>query len=101
MCKIEVLCKTVIGNEIYCLTITDNMEHYNSAAHEHKQGVVFMARVHPGESNSSYAMKGILDLLTSQHKFAIQLRSKFVFMIVPMLNPDGVNYGNYRCSIFG
>lgn len=29
------------------------------------------------------------------------LRKNFVFKIVPMLNPDGVRYGNYRCSLLG
>ena len=30
-----------------------------------KQGVVVTARVHPGETNSSWMMKGLLDYLTS------------------------------------
>jgi cytosolic carboxypeptidase protein 2/3 len=29
------------------------------------------------------------------------LREHFVFRIVPMLNPDGVVHGNYRCSQLG
>ena len=29
------------------------------------------------------------------------LRDAFVFKIVPMLNPDGVIVGNYRCSLAG
>lgn len=29
------------------------------------------------------------------------LRNHFVFKIVPMLNPDGVIVGNYRCSLAG
>lgn len=28
-----------------------------------------------------------------------KLRNKFVFKIVPMINPDGVIVGNYRCSL--
>ena len=29
------------------------------------------------------------------------LRDTFIFKIVPMLNPDGVIVGNYRCSLAG
>ena len=29
------------------------------------------------------------------------LRDTFVFKIIPMLNPDGVIVGNYRCSLAG
>lgn len=58
-------------------------------------------RVHPGETNASWMMKGVLDYLTSDSLQAVALRDKFVFKIVPMLNPDGVIVGNYRCSLAG
>ena len=29
------------------------------------------------------------------------MREQFVFKIVPMLNPDGVIRGNYRCNTLG
>lgn len=29
------------------------------------------------------------------------LRENFVFKVIPMLNPDGVIVGNYRCSLAG
>lgn len=57
--------------------------------------------MHPGESNSSWMMKGIIDFLVSQSPEALVLREKFVFKIIPMLNPDGVINGNYRCSLAG
>jgi cytosolic carboxypeptidase protein 2/3 len=46
-------------------------------------------------------MKGIIDFLVSEHPTARGLRERFVFKIVPMLNPDGVVHGNYRCSLVG
>lgn len=66
-----------------------------------KQGVVLTARIHPGESNSSYMMKGVIDFLISDDPVASELRDKFVFKVIPMLNPDGVVNGNYRCSLAG
>ena len=41
-------------------------------------------------------LDGIISYLLS--KEADELRKNFVIRIVPMLNPDGVIYGNYRCS---
>ncbi|CAH2310769.1 cytosolic carboxypeptidase 6, partial [Pelobates cultripes] len=43
----------------------------------------------------------IIDFLVSQHPVAKCLRDYFVFKIAPMLNPDGVYLGNYRCSLMG
>uniref|UniRef100_A0A1I8FJT3 Peptidase_M14 domain-containing protein n=1 Tax=Macrostomum lignano TaxID=282301 RepID=A0A1I8FJT3_9PLAT len=59
------------------------------------------SRVHPGESNASWMMKGFLDHLTGQHPDACLLRDCFTFKVVPMINPDGVIVGNYRCSLAG
>lgn len=42
-----------------------------------------------------------MDFLLSDDHRAVQLRRIFVFKIVPMLNPDGVYLGNYRCSLMG
>jgi len=59
------------------------------------------ARIHPGESNASWMMKGAIDFLVSQDPQAVELRNNFVFKVIPMLNPDGVINGNYRCSLAG
>ena len=45
--------------------------------------------MHPGESNASWMMKGVLDFLTGPSLDAKMLRDHFVFKVVPMLNPDG------------
>mmetsp|Transcript_31978 Transcript_31978/g.55118 ORF Transcript_31978/g.55118 Transcript_31978/m.55118 type:complete len:506 (+) Transcript_31978:1124-2641(+) len=46
-------------------------------------------------------MKGAIEFLLSDAREAKLLRKYFVFKIVPMLNPDGVRYGNYRTSLLG
>jgi len=46
-------------------------------------------------------MKGCIDYLTGPSEGAQRLRQKFVFKIVPMLNPDGVIVGNYRTGLAG
>ncbi|XP_065104549.1 cytosolic carboxypeptidase 6 isoform X2 [Paramisgurnus dabryanus] len=80
------------------LTIT-NPAHLNQ---EGEKRVVFLtARVHPGESPASFICHGVIDFLVSQHPIAQVLRDHVVFKIVPMLNPDGVYLGNYRCSLMG
>jgi len=56
-----------------------------------------MARVHPGESNASWVMKGTLEFLVSSDPIADLLRKCFIFKIVPMLNPDGVING--KCVV--
>lgn len=44
-------------------------------------------------------LDGLLNYLTSPE--AADLRKHFVIRIVPMLNPDGVIFGNYRCTLVG
>ncbi|XP_013869679.1 cytosolic carboxypeptidase 6 [Austrofundulus limnaeus] len=80
------------------LTVT-NLDHVNS---EREKKLVFLtARVHPGESPASFVCQGVIDFLVSQHPVAQILRDHVIFKIVPMLNPDGVYLGNYRCSLMG
>ena len=66
-----------------------------------RKAVVVSARVHPGETNASHMVKGLVDFLLSDEREARQLRREFVFKVVPMLNPDGVINGNYRCALAG
>ena len=47
-------------------------------------------------------MRGVLYFLTDpDSEEARLLRENFVFKVIPMLNPDGVINGNYRCSLAG
>lgn len=94
--KREVLCETRAGNSCFLLTITDfNIED------DGKKVIVVSARVHPGETQASWMVRGVIHFLTGKHPAAEELRRKYIFKIIPMLNPDGVIVGNYRCSLVG
>ena len=62
--------------------------------------VLVTCRVHPGEIGSSHSLRGMLDFLLSEEKEATRLREEFYFMVVPMLNPDGVANGNNRMDSY-
>ena len=81
--------------------LAENIGKRHCDEHRVKQGLVFTARVHPGETPGSFLMKGLLDFLLGDSREAKLIRKHYVCKLVPMLNPDGVRYGNYRCSTLG
>ena len=46
-------------------------------------------------------MKGLIDYLAGPSLDAKIIRDNFIVKIVPMLNPDGVINGSYRCGLAG
>lgn len=115
--RIETLCRTEVGNECPLLTITNHVDDVPlwepdrksllsrfrpvKPPPSHKKTVLLTGRVHPGESNSSYILQGAIDFLISDTREAHLLRKSFIFRVIPMLNPDGVVYGNTRCNLLG
>ena len=71
------------------------------AARENKKIILVIARQHPGETVSSYFMQGFIDFLLSDTKESRVLLEKYIFRLIPMINPDGVIYGNFRCNLAG
>ncbi|XP_031413188.1 cytosolic carboxypeptidase 1 isoform X1 [Meleagris gallopavo] len=100
----DALCETLAGNTCPVVTITAMPEsnYYEHICQFRNRPYIFLsARVHPGETNSSWVMKGTLEYLMSNNPSAQSLRESYIFKIIPMLNPDGVINGNHRCSLSG
>lgn len=110
----ELLCKSIDGLRVDLLTVTSftgmlqdrearlqglfpDKETPRANRFQGKKVFVLTSRVHPGETPASYVFKGFSDFITRTHDpRAAALRDRFVFKLVPLLNPDGVRRGHYR-----
>ena len=62
--KVRNICRTIAGNGVPVLTITSPVKSQTES--KAKRAVVLTARVHPGETNGSWMMKGFLDFITGK-----------------------------------
>ena len=97
--KFSTLNKTICGNPLDILYITN----YNCSLNDlnSRPSVIFTARVHPGETSGSYVIESVITNLLNNSIFSNYLLDKYIFKIIPMLNPDGVIHGHYRNNILG
>jgi hypothetical protein len=63
--------------------------------------IVIAGRLHPGESNSSFATEGLIQTVFGDSDLGVSLRKSFSWLIIPMVNPDGVVCGFYRPCLSG
>lgn len=85
--------------------LTDLFEHDPGppvATFRNKTVFFVSSRVHPGETPATHIFNGMLAfLLRRSDPRAAALRRRFVFKLVPIVNPDGVAIGNYRTDTLG
>ena len=70
------------GNDVDMLIVTNFFSDPVDIAV--RKSVILTSRVHPGESNASWIMNGVIDFLISDDLNAKFLRDTFVFKIIPM-----------------
>ncbi|CAK9090147.1 Cytosolic carboxypeptidase 2 (ATP/GTP-binding protein-like 2), partial [Durusdinium trenchii] len=89
----ESLATTMTGNQVPVLRLGNEQS---------LQRACIVARAHPGETHASWVMRGVLDFLASDEVFLRQARgclSQLAWLIVPMLNVDGVAAGRTRTNL--
>jgi len=88
------LCESFSGLDVPLLQISKEQSRA-------KTNLIIAARIHPGETNSSHMLEGLVKSLLEETETSARLLSCCNFYIVPMINPDGVVAGNYRTSFSG
>lgn len=84
---------SVYGKEIRYFTV--------GKAKKHRPAVVIISRQHPPEVTGYLAMQQFVNVLVSGEKQGKRFRRKFVAYVVPLMNPDGVDYGHWRHNAGG
>jgi hypothetical protein len=89
------------ADELRCVTIASLLTPIKGPKERKKPLIVVAARHHPGESIASYAMEAFMGTLFGNSESGDKLLARFSFLIVPMINVDGVICGYYRPSLTG
>lgn len=101
----KVLGSSVCGLPLILLQITSSKyqdpDLYFPAKHKEKKVIIIFSRQHANEAPSSHFVEAIIAYLLSEEQSAQILRTFFVFIIIPMINPDGVVLGNHRTNFKG
>ncbi len=63
--------------------------------------ITVVSRQHPPETTGSQALMRFIETLISDTPLARRFRQKFAVLLVPLLNPDGVNAGHWRHNALG
>ncbi len=68
---------------------------------ESKHLIMVLSRQHPPEITGWLAMKWFVETLCEENVDAEKFREKFQVLVVPMVNPDGVDNGHWRHNAHG
>lgn len=82
--------RSVQNRPLQLITITD------PGVTAGKKTVWVMARQHAWESDTSWVFEGAVRFLAGMNPAAAELRRRYVFQMVPTLDPDGVAAGGVR-----
>lgn len=93
------------GRKLFYYEVYKAKEAYKTSQLKNKQIIVITARMEAEESVSNHLLKGFIDRLLNfeagPRTAEAFLRQNFMFVILPMLNIDGVAIGNTSTTFSG
>lgn len=90
--KVDSVGASVQGRTLFLVTIQDSSADPQSK----RQRVWIHARTHPNEVQGTWVTNEMVKYLLAESDTARLLRTRYLFTILPMYNPDGVQLGNLR-----
>ena len=89
--------ESVIGKSIEHRPIRQIVFHDKAAPNY----VFIIGRQHPPEVTGSIALMTFVDTLTGKTGLARRYRQQFRTVVIPLVNPDGVEHGHWRLNLGG
>jgi murein tripeptide amidase MpaA len=97
MARLPFVEKSVIGS-----SVLEQPIHKLQTAGAEKPGCVFLiGRQHPPEVTGSLALMKFVETLFGESDLARRFRERFNVIVVPLMNPDGVDAGHWRHNANG
>ena len=63
--------------------------------------IVVIGRNHPPEVTGFFALKSFVETIAGESEFAKEFRKNFTTVVIPLVNPDGVDNGHWRHNYKG
>ncbi len=101
--RVDSIGATLQGRAIWMVTVSDSTDSLVATALRDgpKKRIVLHARTHPAEVQSQRIANEAVRFLLDSTELAARLRKEFLFHVVPMYNPDGVEMGHPRWNANG
>lgn len=85
--------RSILGTRLFKLEIGEDFPH--------PAYVVIIGRQHPPEVTGSLALMRFIEEIVGDSELARSFRKEFKILLVPLLNPDGVDLGHWRHNLGG
>lgn len=67
-----------------------------AATANRREAIVLLGRQHPPEVTGALALRAFVSTLLGDSPLAREFRERFLIIVIPLMNPDGVAHGHWR-----